>query len=579
MPETNRIRPFLESLREFVDNESAIAEQRLIADWSKPLAQKLAAGSTLKLVSVERGNDAGQIIASFEQNNSRFREGDLVCLHLGEVRSDLVERQLQIREERDDHFVLEVQRATAAVVEETGGHSCYLDRDNLDLRDFYLQTLRELADTAHGRDWVLPILMGMGPQQADDHAFDIAHELAREEGCNASQVEAVACAHACDKLFCVQGPPGTGKTWVLSLVAGLAVARGERVLVTSHTHTAINNALNKIHARGIPLIKVGPVHQRQTLHPQVDCADSFVAWKNRPPAYVVGATPFATCTRRLKGVVFDTVIFDEASQLTVPLAAMAMRAGKKYLLFGDHQQLPPVVQSRSVLDCKETSIFSTMVRDEEHSTMLTTSFRLNAELVRWPSKTFYNGRLSAAAGSAQNRFSLPRVPEQYAGILSSEHSAVFIQTENLGATTKNPWDAAQIANLCKELVSCGLSAEEIGIVTPYRAQARLIKLLLRETLGYAVARRIVADTVERMQGQEREVILLSLVTSDLAFLRAVAEFYFQPQRLNVSFTRARTKLVVIGDRAMADFATDDAVLAEQVDIFRGMLSACHEVAV
>lgn len=73
-----------------------------------------------------------------------------------------------------------------------------------------------------------------------------------------------------------------------------------------------------------------------------------------------------------------------------------------------------------------------------------------------------------------------------------------------------------------------------------------MRTLLREALGRARAREVVADTVERMQGQERELIILSLATADEVFLRAVAEFFFQPQRLNVSITRAKTKLIVIG---------------------------------
>ncbi len=87
-----------------------------------------------------------------------------------------------------------------------------------------------------------------------------------------------------------------------------------------------------------------------------------------------------------------------------------------------------------------------------------------------------------------------------------------------------------------------------------------MRTLLREALGLARAREVVADTVERMQGQERELIILSLATGDEVFLGAVAEFFFQPQRLNVSITRAKTKLVVIGP----DLATVPAL--EQRDV-------------
>ena len=92
----------------------------------------------------------------------------------------------------------------------------------------------------------------------------------------------------------------------------------------------------------------------------------------------------------------------------------------------------------------------------------------------------------------------------------------------------------------------GLALERIGVVTPYRAQGRAIRKLLAERFGHDAARRVVADTVERMQGQERELVILSLATADDVFLGQVAEFFFQAERLNVAITRAESKLVVIG---------------------------------
>jgi DNA replication ATP-dependent helicase Dna2 len=91
-----------------------------------------------------------------------------------------------------------------------------------------------------------------------------------------------------------------------------------------------------------------------------------------------------------------------------------------------------------------------------------------------------------------------------------------------------------------------LEPHEIGVVTPYRAQGRAVRTSLTRKLGSAAACNVVADTVERMQGQERELVILSLASGNEVFLGAVAEFFFQPQRLNVSITRAKSKLIVIG---------------------------------
>ena len=146
------------------------------------------------------------------------------------------------------------------------------------------------------------------------------------------QAQAIGLAHGALQIACIQGPPGTGKTRVLSLIARLMVKRGERLLVTSHTHMAINNALNMILAQGVPTVKIGRQAQRKGLNDGVPCHPDLGAWENRPTdGYVVGATPFATCNARLENYEFDTIVFDEASQITVPLALMAMRKGKRFI--------------------------------------------------------------------------------------------------------------------------------------------------------------------------------------------------------------------------------------------------------
>jgi DNA replication ATP-dependent helicase Dna2 len=106
--------------------------------------------------------------------------------------------------------------------------------------------------------------------------------------------------------------------------------------------------------------------------------------------YVVGATPFATRTKRLAHVEFDTVIFDEASQITLPLAIMGMLAGQKYIFFGDQQQLPPVLTTRLTGGALRDSVFGYLA-ENNFDTMLAETYRLNAELTAWPSQHFYDG--------------------------------------------------------------------------------------------------------------------------------------------------------------------------------------------
>jgi len=312
----------------------------------------------------------------------------------------------------------------------------------------------------------------------------------------------------------------------------------------------------------------------------VSGADSFAEWHGRPEGgYVVGATPFATCTYRLENCEFDTVIFDEASQVTLPLALMAMRRGSRFVFIGDQKQLPPVLLARSVLEDIPGSIFAKLTAHNVDSVMLTDTYRLNAELTAWPSASFYHGRLRAAGPNRARKLVLAERadPDVFDAVLRDPASAVFIPTTDATARSRNVQDAERVAGLCAAALAGGLAPHDIGIVTPFRAQGRTVRRVLAEHLGWHTAQGIVADTVERMQGQERELVILSLAAGNLRFLAAVAGFFFQPERLNVSVTRAMTKLVIIGPELPPEFQAVDDEMARWLALYRSLLAQARRI--
>jgi DNA replication ATP-dependent helicase Dna2 len=571
----------LSDLHRLVDDEQEAAHCRLMNAWKRPLPEKLQKGVTQGFVRLERGPEPTTLWACPDDTESRFREGDLLCLHRGDALEPLC-RGLSFELEEEDRWLLRGNRAAAAFGDYTGG-VCYADPDAMDLTGFYKQTLEDIGTSATGREILLPLLSGQLEIEFDENDMAEAIRVARAEGCNDKQAEAVGWAHGALHVACVQGPPGTGKTRVLSLIARLAVARGERILMSSHTHMAINNALNAIHAQGVPVVKVGRATQRKGLNEAVPNHEGLGGWEGRPTnGYVVGATPFATCTSRLENYGFDTILFDEASQITVPLALMAMRKGRRFIFIGDQRQLPPVLLSRSVLDKEAHSVFSRLTsREAEHLVMLDETYRMNRWLADWPSRTFYGGALRSAGENRERRLRLHDIPARFSAALDGDSPAVFIPTPDAAARTKNWREAELVADLCEAIAAGGLPLSEIGIVSPYRAQGRILRNLLAGRFGREAARRIVADTVERMQGQERELIILSLATGDQAFLGAVAEFFFQPERLNVSVTRARTKLIVIGPDIRDATEIPDGgseTIRQWIASYRDMTGQCRRVA-
>ena len=204
---------------------------------------------------------------------------------------------------------------------------------------------------------------------------------------------------------------------------------------------------------------------------------------------------------------------------------------------------------------------------------------MNRWLTDWPSRTFYGGALQAAGKNRERRLRLSGMPARFSAVLDADSPAVFIPTPDTSARTKNWKEAELVADLVEAIAAGGLPMSEIGIVSPYRAQGRTIRTLLAERFGREAARQVVADTVERMQGQERELIILSLATGDEAFLSAIAEFFFQPERLNVSVTRAMTKLIVIGPE-IGDIPDNNGneTIRQWVAWHRDMISQCRKVA-
>jgi DNA replication ATP-dependent helicase Dna2 len=573
----------LDELRAFVHRERDAARDYLLQTWSQPLADKLAKGLSQRFLRLEAGDEAGTLLAYPDHGESRFREGDLLCLHLGSPYESMLARHVNFESEEEGHWVLRARQGAASVLQDAQGRTCYADPDQFDLTRYYEDVLDELAEPiapSRARRTLLPLLTGRISDEFDPRDFEEAERAALAAGMNPGQAEAVGKALAAEQVVCIQGPPGTGKTRVLALAARLLVERGERVLVTSHTHTAINNALNKIAELGVPAAKVGRHTQTTGLDAGVDSAASFAEWRTRPRdgGYVVGATPFATCTQRLDQCQFDTVIFDEASQVTVPLALIAMRRGERFVFIGDQKQLPPVLLAKSILHAEPGSIFARFTSANADSVMLTDTYRMNRELAAWPSKSFYAGRLQPAGANRERKLALP-APAHAVSVLREPASLVFVPTRDRTARSRNAADARLVARVCASAIACGLAADEIGIVTPYRGHGRTVRKMLEHELGWHDARRIVADTVERMQGQERELVILSLATGDLGFLGAVAEFFFQPERLNVSVTRARTKLVIIGPDLPDEFHTAHDELARSIRLYRSLIAAATRVDV
>jgi DNA replication ATP-dependent helicase Dna2 len=367
---------------------------------------------------------------------------------------------------------------------------------------------------------------------------------------DASQREAFVEAISASPLTLVQGPPGTGKTHVLARIVGSLAARGLRVLVTAYTHRAVNNALRMVAAAdgSLVVVKAGKASGSDDLRGmRISTVSSMGRLPTlRDPRRVVGATLFGL-KAAWEADAFDVVVMDEAAQIPVAYASCAMLPAPRFVLVGDHRQLGPIVQGRHSDELAETSLFEHLASTYPPR-LLRTTYRMNDGINAFPSRVFYDGRLAPEALTASRRFSpVPGGP--YDALFDAERPAILALVDHEGSRSRSVPEARAVAGIVLDrILRQHGNPNEIAVVSPFRAQLRLIRTLIKRGLDAAgVAGPLpVIDTVERIQGQEREMVIVSLVASDPDYLAGeAAEFFYSGNRLNVTLTRARTKLIVV----------------------------------
>ncbi len=245
---------------------------------------------------------------------------------------------------------------------------------------------------------------------------------------------------------------------------------------------------------------------------------------------------------------FDLVVLDEAAQATEPAAWAAISLGEKVVLAGDPCQLPPTVLSedaaREGLDVSMLERLMGLL-GPEHQALLDVQYRMDPGISRFPNEETYGGRLTD--GEAVKARAIPVWRQDSMGVwgdgavrlIDTAGSGWEDEEEEGGASRINPGEARRVVLEARRLLDGGVPPEEVGIITPYAGQARLIRQLLEDE-------RVEIDSVDGFQGREKDVILLSLVRSNAS---GEIGFLSEKRRTHVAITRARRLLLVVGDSA------------------------------
>ena len=418
---------------------------------------------------------------------------------------------------------------------------------------------------------------------------------------NASQENAVNRVLAAREVAIVHGPPGTGKTTTLVEAVFETLHRENQVLVCAQSNTAVDWISEKLLDRGIPVLRIGNptrVNDKMlafTYERRFEAHEDYPElWSLRKAirelqsrirgngagkreqlrhqlsklrhraleleirihddlfreARVIASTLVGAANRLLEHRRFSSLFIDEAAQALEAACWIAISKADRVILAGDHCQLPPTIKCLEALrgGLGDTLMEKVVRRKPETVSLLRMQYRMHEDIMAFPSHWFYHDRLLAA----------PEV--RYRGILDYDNAITWIDTAALDFKEKNVADGTGRINLgeagllirhlrsyMERIGEKRILDEHIdfGIISPYRAQVRYLRQLLYKEPFFRRFRCLLSvHTVDGFQGQERDVVFVSLVRANeegqIGFLRDL-------RRMNVAITRARMKLVILGD--------------------------------
>lgn len=398
----------------------------------------------------------------------------------------------------------------------------------------------------------------------------------------------------------IHGPPGTGKTTTLVNAIKEVVKTEKQVLVCAQSNAAVDLLVEKLDNLGIEVLRIGHparltpeviensldvkiskhaffkelkeirkrsdeyrrmaqkykrsfgyeermqrkmvMKEARMFKEDADRIESQITEDLIDQAQVVACTLTGSTHYLLRERMFRSLFIDEASQALEPACWIAIRKAYRVIMAGDHLQLPPTIKSlKAAKDGLAETLFEKAIKHIDESVMLETQYRMHPDIMKFSGDHFYKGQLKTAEDVL--------LREQGSEL---EHF-VFIDTAGCGFNEKVKQETLSTynpdeADLLIKHLSNNLSLDHsVGIIAPYKAQIEILRdLVLKSPAFDAVRDQVSVNTVDAFQGQERDVIYISLTRSneknEIGFLK-------EYRRMNVAMTRAKTQLVIIGDSA------------------------------
>lgn len=576
--------------------------------WHTPVEERVAGGSAISgllPLGEPQPTEQGEWRQTFRCHNaSELREGDEILLSDGDpVTGEVVTGSiLSISSEQVTIWTPELIARPALL-------------DRYDTSIVHVRTLQNLLRWLQADSRLRGLVSGsLRPRFS-------TQSVASRPDFNDEQNLAVARALQMRDYLLVHGPPGTGKTSVIAEIVKRLCQQGQRVLLAAFTNQAVDNMLLRLEREGFhDYIRLG--HERsvnEAVRPRLlqvlsgASADTSLDGEGirarlRSSPVVASTTAtwssekYTPSARHLREsgenelFQFDVALIDEAGQLTIPAILGALRFARRFILVGDERQLPPLVLSKEAgAQGLSSSLFGRLKHLDEAATAqdlqtisacvpLRVQYRMQETISQFASRTFYRGQLRAHYSVARRRLMLQqplpgRAPEHRVILqaLRTDLPMVFLDArgEARGMEFKlSNIEARVVRAVIAGLLARGVQEDEIGVIAPYRAQvANLRRHLFSDDpasgwQALPVTTPLGIDTVDRFQGGERAVIIISFATTTTPPVGSqLREHLTNPHRLNVALTRAQRKLILVGN----------ASALEELTLFQRLLTYCRNL--
>lgn len=520
----------------------------------KTKIERIELGKTV-LIDAYQQTDVNEYLLNID-NNSELREGDR-CL--------LSDKNGPIYGECLEATIISVSRSSIFINTRAGVEfePTYLDiypQENIFARNYPM--IYELIANKKNKKLKDFIINKNNPQP--NRIIDIPNIGTLHK----NQMLAIQYALGLEDYLLIQGPPGTGKTLTIAHIIEQLVKSDKKIIVGCYTHRAVDEVIKKLknHTNfDFPIYRVGEStsedinqYSIQSIVNKDDDIDIRIATANNilSQSGVYIATTHKWLSGGFDAMIkkhgkYDVAIIDEASQVIIPNAIGTLRLAEKFILVGDHKQLPPVVQSEEAQDLANTlfeSLYDNKDAHESTKIMLDIQHRMPQGISDFISDEFYEKKLNTFEESSNDFLIIENKDLNYISVLNSKKpiELVDIKSSN-NSRNQSTQEATAIKEILGDLLKAGIDYKEIGIIAPFRAQVaeirRQIELDLIEYFEDPSDLKTVVDTVDRFQGDERDIIIFSLTIGE----KSIPKLLQDKRRLNVAISRAKKKFIAVGD--------------------------------